>query len=358
MAIDPISGTVSTVLSVVGNIVGHNSASKAQQKLEKAFEQAIENNFNAVQTASEIIQTGYETALRYNSQGMTDAANAITSYTNKAVQVLFDQTNVAADIRKRFMVSADQQLNKALKEGTQYLEPYWNAGVDALDEMQAMLGIGDNTFDPTKITQTPGYQFILDQGLESVDKSAVGTKLSGAQAEAITEFSQGHAEQYYQTFMKDLDNIASKGLTAAQGLTDLTGKVYTAKAQLRYDTGNALGNDAFNTGVNVAKTLSGAGSQLATTYQTGNTNQANLTTSYYNNEGQLRLKEADNLNNLLLGQASSEAQFGANEGNYISNVGTDLAKAYGQVPTTGSGSSTWVNPDTGLKYAGESTYGT
>jgi len=344
--VDPV--TIATGLKIVGDIIGHNTANKAQQKLEKAFEQAIENNQKVTQTASDIIRTGYETALRYNSQGMSDAANAITSYTNKAVQVLFDQTNVASDIRKRFMLSADQQLNKALTEGAQYLEPYWDAGIDALDEMQSMLGIGDHEFDPSKITETPGYQFILDQGLEALDKSAVGTKLSGAQAQSITEFSQGHAEQYYQTFMKDLDNIASKGLTAGQGLSDLSKDVYTSKAQLRYDTGDALGDDAYNTGVNVANILRGTGSQLGQVYQTGNTNQANLSQTYYDNEGNLRLNEGKNLNDLILSKAGSEAKFGQSEGNLISSTGTDLAKIYSGVPSQGG----WTDPNTGLVYAG------
>jgi len=342
--VDPV--TIATGLKIVGSIIGHNTANKAQQKLEKAFEQAINNNNKITQVASDIYRTGYETALRYNSQGMTDAANAAIGYTNKAIQTLFDQTNVASDIRRRFMASADQQLNKALSEGAQYLEPFWDAGIDAMDEMQAMLGIGDHEFDPSKITETPGYKHILDQSLEAIDKSAVGTKLSGAQAQSIAEFSAGHAEQYYQTFMKDLDNLVSKGLTAGQSLADLSKDVYTSKAELRYKTGKDLGDDAMSTGINAATILRGTGSQLAGVYQTGNRDQARLSETYYDNEGNLRLNEGKALNDYILAKAGSEAKFGQSEGEILADTGTDLARIYSGAPTQGSGAYVG-NPSTG-----------
>ena len=73
------------------------------------------------------------------------------------------------------------------------MEPYRQAGTGALSDLT----------DPTlgvDLTQDPGYQFRLNQGVKALDASASarGNLMSGAQQKAIVGYGQNLASQEYQ----------------------------------------------------------------------------------------------------------------------------------------------------------------
>lgn len=70
-------------------------------------------------------------------------------------------------------------------------------------------GIGE--FEgPRDVTEMPGYEFALDQGLESLASSgaARGMQLSGNQMEDITKFGQGHATKFRGQLLDELKTLA------------------------------------------------------------------------------------------------------------------------------------------------------
>jgi hypothetical protein len=79
------------------------------------------------------------------------------------------------------------------------LEPWRQAGLKALDELQA--GIADGSFDPSKFEfeKDPGYDFRLEQGQKALERSAAahGNLFSGQLGEALTEYGQDYASNEY-----------------------------------------------------------------------------------------------------------------------------------------------------------------
>lgn len=82
------------------------------------------------------------------------------------------------------------------------------------------------TFDPSGITQDPGYQFRLEQGQKALDKSAAarGNFFSGRALQAATQYNQDYANNsfndYYQRWLQKVGNqnnlYANNAATNAQ----------------------------------------------------------------------------------------------------------------------------------------------
>lgn len=93
------------------------------------------------------------------------------------------------------------------------LQPYSQIGQQAVNPLFAAMGYGANLqginpnsplqqqfqFDPNQVQYTPGYQFAMQQGLNSVQNqmSAQGLGLSGAQIKGAQSFATGLANQTY-----------------------------------------------------------------------------------------------------------------------------------------------------------------
>lgn len=87
----------------------------------------------------------------------------------------------AAD-RQRAAAEAAAKLKKdQLEEGLQLQQPYYAAGTDALSQLQQRLPQLTAGYDPSRLLTEPGYQFGLDQGQQTLERSlaAKGTGVSG-----------------------------------------------------------------------------------------------------------------------------------------------------------------------------------
>lgn len=162
------------------------------------------------------------------------------------------------------------------------LNPYVTAGASALPELQALTGTnaGGNPltapltakFNPTmaQLEATPGYQFTLQQGLESTQNSyaAEGLGQSGAALKGAADYAEGLASTTYQQQFQNYLNqnqqiynmvagISGSGQNAAAGLGSLSlnntsaiNSLNTAGANAsaagQVASANAFGN-AFNT---------------------------------------------------------------------------------------------------------------
>lgn len=85
--------------------------------------------------------------------------------------------------------------------------------------------------DPSKITQDPGYQFGLQQGINAYDNSgaARGMRLSGGQAKALTRFGQDYAGTKMDQTLNRYNSLSGSGLTATGG-TAQAGQNYSNQA--------------------------------------------------------------------------------------------------------------------------------
>lgn len=72
------------------------------------------------------------------------------------------------------------------------------------------------TFDASTVTNSPGYQFAQQQGLQQVANAEapnVGA-LSGPALKALTSFASGTAAQYYNDYFNQANTVFNQGTTA------------------------------------------------------------------------------------------------------------------------------------------------
>ena len=96
-------------------------------------------------------------------------------------------------------------------------QPYREMGTNALAGYSYEMGLGDRPENYRGFQATPGYQFQLDQGNESINALA-GTRgglMSGRTLQDLSTFNQGVANQEYGTFMSRLGGMIDTGAGAA-----------------------------------------------------------------------------------------------------------------------------------------------
>jgi hypothetical protein len=186
----------------------------------------------------------------------------------------------ATEEATRKQVEAQQQ---ALAQQERLSAPYRGLGESAITAYQRLLGIGPNgqQLSPQQITQQltqmPGYQFQLSQGLDATKRqaAAMGLGLSGNTLQALDKYSQGLASTSYQNQLENLLNpikigqagAANQAVAASQTGANL-GNIYGAQGQNQANiaTGmvggitNAIGGAANNyVTMNTLQGLQGGG---------------------------------------------------------------------------------------------------
>lgn len=137
----------------------------------------------------------------------------------------------AANATQRAADSATAEQARQYDQSRQDNMPWLQAGQSALGQMQAL-----NSGDFSSFTQSPDYQFSLDQGLKSLERGAAargGMYSGGADADRM-QYASGLANQNYGSYYNRLAGLANVGQTSASGLASL-GQNYA----------NAAGNNAF-----------------------------------------------------------------------------------------------------------------
>ena len=147
--------------------------------------------------------------------GGSMASDAASSAANAQSQAAAQAT---AEQRRQFDIN---QANQA---------PWLAAGKNALAQLN-----GGN-FD---VSQTPGYQFRLSEGLNALDRTAAarGGLMSGAALKAATRYGQDYASNEYTNAYNRIASQAGLGQTAANNL-GAYGQQYAS------NIGNILGQGA------------------------------------------------------------------------------------------------------------------
>lgn len=164
--------------------------------------------------------------------------------------------------------------------------PWRDAGQVALTQIQK--GIQDGSFEVGRVdvTQDPGYQFRMDQGVEALDKSAAsrGRLLSGAQQKGVNAYAQNMGSQEYANAYSRqagekarkfnmLSSLSQGGQASAAGQAQTTG-------QLAETSGNIMSN--LGRSQNIAQQNQGAARAGAYQGQAQAVNQAGQNWMMYN----------------------------------------------------------------------------
>lgn len=241
-----------------------------------------------------------------------------------------DDQNVARDNALKALVDSEAYWNDAYNTGSANIQSGLSGWDDAYKQVRAdqanYMALGDQGVagysgllkDPTSITNDPGYQFRLTQGVQGLDRSAAakGKLFSGAQGKAVTEYGQNYATNEYDKALARYQQAINTGQNA-------TSQVNSAGMQTAAGKGtmyNALANLAMNK----AQGLSNLGTAKAGVYQGwGDDMWASATA----NTG------------LELGLADDIVNAWQNTVKNISNTSTDATNTAAQATTAGASAS-------------------
>lgn len=179
------------------------------------------------------------------------AASTSAQAATQAAETQAQSANRAADIQKEMF-----------ERQVELQEPWRQAGVNALAQMQGQTGAMPPAFTgQVDLSQDPGYAFRMSEGMKALERSAAarGGLLSGGQLKGIQRFGQDLASQEYQ-------NAYNRALTQYNAAVNREGTGYNRLAALagvgQTATG-ALSSAAGQTGSNLANIYTGAGQAAA-----------------------------------------------------------------------------------------------
>ena len=112
------------------------------------------------------------------------------------------------------------EIGSSWKDIKKYLTPYMRAGGQALNAYRKKIGAAPNapvfegfSFDPSKLEDNPAYQFVKEQGLQAINRSAAKNRslTSGNRMMALTDFASGLASQEYgNEFQRQLQTYQTR----------------------------------------------------------------------------------------------------------------------------------------------------
>lgn len=153
----------------------------------------------------------------------------------------------AGDDARRVAAEGAEHVNTAVSGANNLLQPFTTAGTDANNLLAARTAPGgefDKTFTPSDLTQSPGYQFRLNQGLKALTASAAARGAVSSSGRAIEDYAQNSASQEFenefQRFRQDrqdrfnnLNTLAGRGVDTAttQGKNLLGGSEFGATTE-------------------------------------------------------------------------------------------------------------------------------
>lgn len=111
------------------------------------------------------------------------------------------------------------QMRMGRDKAISYQQPYEQAGRSGLNLLQQYL-TGDSMATQNRLEQSPGYQFRLSQGQNSIQNllASRGGLKSGGAMKALEEFAQGTASQEFGNQVGYLQGLAGIGQNAATAM--------------------------------------------------------------------------------------------------------------------------------------------
>jgi len=235
-------------------------------------------NYTATREGYEAQQEGINQAIGEVQTGRENAQNFLLA---GGVMAREDITNAGTRADTAVTQARDATLAEqtAMLEGSNaQLSPYMTAGAEGVNALRERTLAG-----PGEFTESPGYQFRLNEGVNALDRSASSRGLlrSGAQDRAVTRYGQDYASNEYQNFLDQyntslgqLTNLSNIGLNATNQSTNLASQYAGRMQNARELAGSTLSDNALRvgganagiatqTGTNLAETEMRAGETIA-----------------------------------------------------------------------------------------------
>lgn len=163
-------------------------------------------------------------------------------------------------------------------------QPFMNAGYGATTGLSQLLGLSSGTsdtsglangylnqtmspfsFDPSSITSSPGYQFSQTQGLQQTQNAIapnVGA-LSGPALQALTNYSTGNAEQYYNNYYNQAATTYNTNLNSLESQQNNIFSRLSGIAGLGQNAASNVGTAGTSLGTGAAQSTAAAGAASA-----------------------------------------------------------------------------------------------
>jgi hypothetical protein len=143
-------------------------------------------------------------------------------------------------------------INSSINQASAAVQPYNTFG-----QQYGLGGLADLINGKVKLEDTPGYQFALNQGLNSITKtaSASGFRGSGNVLYDLANYSSGLASKTYSDEFTRRYNLAQLGEVAGVSNANniMTGGVANASNTSTIGENEAKGGNAFNALGNIVK---------------------------------------------------------------------------------------------------------
>jgi hypothetical protein len=189
----------------------------------------------------------------------------------------------AAKTQANAAQSAEQTQLQMFNTVQQNLAPYNQAGQGALSQLANIFGFGPGgTGQPnaaaatSQLTNFPGYQFGLNQGVQALDRSAAsrGLLLSGAQLKDAQTYGQGYAQQQaWAPYVSELSSVAGLGENAGAGVGNAAVQTGSGVASSQLAAGQATAAGQVSSANQLTSGLSGL-------FGSGSGSISNLLSSY------------------------------------------------------------------------------
>jgi len=172
-----------------------------------------------------------------------------------------------------------QMVYQMYQQTAERLKPWVDTGAAANKQLGSFLGLpgSDKTatggfapgaamqpFNPTmqQLEQTPGYQFIKEQGLNATTNAGTAMGLGGSTLKGIDSFSTGLAsttwQQQFDNYWKQIGNVYN--MLSGQSVTGENAAAQTGQQGMT--AANTAGNFNSAAGTNIASGIIGSGSAM------------------------------------------------------------------------------------------------
>lgn len=142
------------------------------------------------------------------------------------------RTGITGATTKTNQPGYDLEANAAKDAAANY-QPFLDTGTQATKTLSDLFGSnGQPAQDASynNFRNTPGYDFVRNQGIKALDASAArkGSLVSGNQYKALTDYGSDLADTTFQQYVNNLKGQADQGISAAGGVG--TGNIAAAGA--------------------------------------------------------------------------------------------------------------------------------
>lgn len=207
---------------------------------------------------------------------MTGIATAIGAAAVVGAGAAVYSSNKQAGAAKSAANSSIAEQNAEYNQTRSDQAPWRTTGASALDSIAKLYGLdstdangnvvkGSGKADFSSFTQSPDFQFNLNQGQDAIDRSAAarGGLLSGAAVKAGQTYATGLADQNFQQYVGNLSGIAGAGQAATNATQAAGTSMANQNSGALMAAGNARASAYGQIGATVGNTANGLASNYA-----------------------------------------------------------------------------------------------